>query len=88
MQNEKKAKEYVLEDATMVAFLHLKGFEITPFKKSTDRVAFIIKGNIEPALSALYENEFVGVLDFIKSLKTIRGSIYTFKNLDSKGTQR
>lgn len=68
------------EDASIVAFLSLKNFKITPQKTDNGKVVFIVEGkNINQALQDLYSNEKVGALDFIKTMKALRSSIFALK---------
>lgn len=58
-----------------------KPFEITPKRNTfTGQVEFLVIGeNIDEALQEIYSNEPVGVLDFIKALKSFRSSIFALK---------
>jgi len=69
------------EDATVVAFLALRGHAVTPFKKPNGRVMFEVEGDIARDVDAFYQNEKVGILDFIRIFKSIRGSIFTLKTV-------
>jgi len=75
-----KAEVNTLEDTSIVAFLSLKKFKITPQKADTGKVVFVVEGpDINKALTALYNNENVGALDLIKAFKAIRSSIFALK---------
>lgn len=69
------------EDATVVAFLALRGHTVTPFKNPNGRVMFEVEGDIVRDVDAFYQNEKVGILDFIRIFKSIRGSIFTLKTV-------
>lgn len=69
------------EDSTVVAFLALRGHTVTPFKKPNGRVMFEVEGDIARDVDAFYRNEKVGILDFIRIFKSIRGSIFTLKTV-------
>lgn len=58
-----------------------KPFQIIPQKDpETGRVEFLVIGEgIDGALQELYANTPVGVLDFIKELKSLRSSIFALK---------
>lgn len=57
-----------------------KPFKITPQKNSKGDIEFLVEGEgIDKALHELYENVPVGVLDFIKELKSLRSSIFALK---------
>ena len=62
------------------AALHKK-FTIKPQKNPiSDRVEFLVEGEgIDSALQEIYDNEFVGILDYIKALKSLRSSIFALK---------
>ncbi len=75
-----KAETYTFEDSSIVAFLSIKKFKITPQKAGTGRVVFVVEGSdINKALTALYNNEKVGALDLLKAIKAIRSSIFVLK---------
>ena len=74
-------KKTTIDDATIVAFLSLKGYQIKPIKQMNGRVSFEVYGDVEKALNELYDNCQVGILDFIKALKTVRNSIFLLKSL-------
>lgn len=75
----KKKQRTEFEDASLVAFLILRGHKTTPFKRADGRVVFSVEGDILPTLQELYANTQVGVLDFIKTLKAVRSSIFALK---------
>lgn len=73
-------EKIVLDDASVVAFLSLKKFKVTPQTKPDGRVGFLVEGkNINDALQELYANAPVGVLDYIKTFKGLRSSIFALK---------
>jgi hypothetical protein len=69
-----------LEDTSLVAYLALKGHEFKPVKRHDGRIIFEITGDIEIDLQSLYLNPTVPILDYIKWLKTVRGSIFSMKS--------
>ena len=70
----------MLDDASVVAFLSLRKFKITPQQKPDGKVGFLVEGtNINEALQELYGNARVGVLDYIKTFKALRSSIFALK---------
>jgi hypothetical protein len=74
------SEKLTFEDASIVAFLSLKNFKITPQKDPNGKVVFLVEGeNIDSALAELYNNVPVGVLDFIKTFKALRSSIFALK---------
>ncbi|HBR21984.1 MAG TPA: hypothetical protein DD713_05370 [Nitrospiraceae bacterium] len=70
-----------IEDVTIAAFLFLKGHEVTPYRRTDGHVVFEVSDNITRDVEALYANEKVGVLDYIKILKSLRSSIFALKSL-------
>jgi hypothetical protein len=68
-----------LEDSIIVAYLFLKGHRFIPTKREDGRVVFRVEGDISEDLQEIYQNVQVGILDFIKSLKAIRSSIFALK---------
>jgi hypothetical protein len=78
-------KELVIDDATIVAFLSLKqDIQIKPFKKQDGKIAFLVQGNIEPAVQEIYENREIGINDYLKALKSIRNTIFTLRAITGK----
>ena len=79
-EEAKGSEKLIFEDASIVAFLSLKNFKITPQKDHKGKVVFLVEGvNINLALADLYGNAPVGVLDFIKTFKALRSSIFALK---------
>lgn len=73
-------EKYTFEDASIVAFLSLKNFKISPQKADNGKVIFLVEGtNINSALNELYGNAQIGALDYIKALKGLRSSIFALK---------
>ena len=76
-----KEKELILEDAFIVAYLSLKGYKVTPFNKSHNKVAWIVQGDVLSGLQEIYENEKIGINDYIRELKAVRSSMFILKSL-------
>ena len=66
------------EDAFIVAFLALRGHQITPYKKN-GRVVFEVIGDIARDVEAFYLNQTVGILDYCSMVKSVRSSIFNLK---------
>jgi hypothetical protein len=78
-----------LEDTSLVAFLLLKGHRIKPWREtnSPDHVSFDIEGEaleIEFDMQKYYNNEQVGIQDFIKCLKEVKSQMYNLKKVKSQ----
>ena len=58
-----------------------KPFKITPQRNLVNgNVEFLVEGeNIDGALNEIYANKPVGILDYIKALKSFRSSIFALK---------
>jgi hypothetical protein len=58
-----------------------KPFKIIPQKNLLNgHVEFLVEGeNIDSALQEIYANKPVGILDYIKALKSFRSSIFALK---------
>ena len=73
----------IYSDAAIPAFFEASGkpFTIIPQRNAeTGQVEFLVQGeDIDSALQELYSNPQVGVLDFLKSLKGFRSSIFALK---------
>jgi hypothetical protein len=78
----------IVVDANVAAFLILKGLVLIPFIKNraTDdqsaRVAWDVQGDpdaIDKEVKNYYRNEKIGILDYVKILKDIRGEMYQIK---------
>jgi hypothetical protein len=74
-------KECVIEDPSIVAYCALKGLQIRPFRKESNRIAFKVKGNVEPILSEILSNKKIPINDFLQALKSIRSTIFTLKGM-------
>ncbi|MEW6215600.1 MAG: hypothetical protein AB1478_10445 [Nitrospirota bacterium] len=73
-------EKHTFEDASIVAYLSLRNFKISPQKTDNGKVVFVVEGkNIDNALQELYSNASIGVLDYIKALKGLRSSIFALK---------
>ncbi|RJQ54521.1 MAG: hypothetical protein C4526_05310 [Nitrospiraceae bacterium] len=69
-------------DASIVAYLQASNrpFKIIPQKNQSGQIEFLVEGpDIETALTELYSNVPIGVLDFIRCLKGLRSSIFALK---------
>ncbi len=75
-------------DATIVAYLALQGHKITPLKDQTGRIVFEVEGDIAQDVEAFYCNQKVGVMDYVRMLKSIRGQIFTMKAMGRNSGQR
>ena len=69
----------MMEDTALVAYLALKGYQFKPIKRPDGRIVFEVSGDFSQDLQTLYSNPSVPILDYIKWLKTIRGSIFNLK---------
>lgn len=58
-----------------------KDFKITPQKNSTtNQIEFLVEGeNLDRALIEFYANPTIGILDFLRSLKSFRSCIFTLR---------
>ncbi len=72
-------KRTEFEDATIVAYLALRGHTITPLRNQSGRIIFEIEGDIAADIEAFYQNHTVGIMDYVRILKSIRGQIFTMK---------
>lgn len=78
----------VFSDPTIPAYFVAanKPFKVVPHKNLTGQVEFRVEGeNIDSAVDELYSNADVGVLDFIKALKSLRSSIFALKGGQGRG---
>ena len=89
---KESAKVTTIEDANIVAFLVLKGFICIPFiqteksekggdKGGSARVAWDVEGEVAPVIHKFYENENVGVHDYVRVLKDVRSQMYNCKSM-------
>ncbi|MFA4828429.1 MAG: hypothetical protein WC855_13280 [Thermodesulfovibrionales bacterium] len=82
-----KEEEIILEDWSIVSFCSLPEIQkkynltITPFKKAEGRIAFRVHGDVESAINDIYSNRKVGINDYMKALRNVRGAIFTLRNL-------
>jgi hypothetical protein len=75
----KKTRCEVLEDATIVAYLAIRGYHFKPVKRNDGRIVFEILGDISKPLDELYTDPPIPALSFIKELKSVRSSIYSMR---------
>jgi flagellar basal body rod protein FlgG len=72
-------EQQTLEDTSIVAYLALKGHSFKPIKRPDGRIIFEVEGDFTNDLQELYSNPPAPILDYIKWLKTVRGSIFSLK---------
>lgn len=75
-----------LEDNNVVAFLVLKGHKIKPWRDTKDHlhITFDIEGDskqIEDDMQKYYDNEKVGIQDFVNCLKNVKSQQYSMKKV-------
>ena len=71
-----------IDDTNIVAYLHLCGFKFAPFKKDGDkRVSFKVYGDIDETLASFYDNNKIGIQDYVACLKKVRGSMFLVKGM-------
>jgi hypothetical protein len=78
-----------LEDTMLIAFLLLKGHKIKEWRRSDepDRVSFDVEGNedsIVADMNKYYNNEVVGIQDFVKCLKEVKSRMYNMKKIKQR----
>ena len=79
-----------VEDANIVAFLVMKGYTAIPYiiaearPGQSSRVAWDIDADVKDAIKAFYENERIGVRDFVRALKEIRSGMYNMKQMNNQ----
>ena len=72
----------IFSDPSIPAFFQAsnKDFKIIPYRNEDGRVEFVCEGtNIDAALTELYSNVEVHILDYIRALKMLRSSIFALK---------
>ena len=79
-----KLGKRIFSDPVIPAYFQAsnKLFKIIPQRNDHGQVEFMVEGSdsdIDSALTELYSNSKVGALDFIKSLKGLRSSIFALK---------
>ena len=85
-----KVASTVIEDANIVSFLMLKGFVAIPFLRNpnnpneSSRVAWDVQGEVEAEIRNYYQNELVGIHDFVKVLKEVRSQMYNVKQISNQ----
>ena len=71
-----------IDDTNIVAYLHLCGFRFSPFKKGSEgRIGFKVYGDIDSTLASFYDNNKVGIQDYVACLKKVRGSMFLIKGM-------
>lgn len=76
-----------IKDTSLVAYLVLKGHLAIPWRDTEDKghICFQIESDITKDMEAYYQNEKVGIQDYVKCLKAIKSQMYQMKNLERKG---
>lgn len=75
------------EDATIVAFLALRGHTATPLRNPNGRVVFEVEGDIARSVEAFYTNQQVGIMDYVRIFKMIKSQIFTMKAMKKNETE-
>jgi hypothetical protein len=71
-----------IDDTNIVAYLHYCGFKFAPFKKGNEgRISFKVFGDIDTTLASYYDNNKVGIQDYVACLKKVRGSMFLIKGM-------
>ena len=73
------------EDATIVAFFALQGHKITPLRNPDGRIVFEVEGDIARSVEAFYTNQPVRIMDYVRTLKTVKSQIFTLKAMRRSG---
>lgn len=86
MENSSRSPTTNLEDVMLVAFLVLQGHKIKPWRDTDDpnHISFDVVGDqasIEADMQKYYDNERVGVADFVRCLKETKSQMYNLKKL-------
>jgi len=88
--NEKVKDTVSINDANIVAYLVMKGYIAIPYIKTEasenqgSRVSWDVQGDpdaINAEVKIFWENERVGIRDYVRVLKDIRGTMYEIKNM-------
>jgi len=81
----------LLEDTALVAFLAYCGHKVVPIRSKEPtpeephvRIAFEVHGELDDDVEAFYANAKVGIADYVKHLKSVRGSMFNLKKLQTK----
>lgn len=78
-----------LEDTSLVAFMLYKGHKIKEWR-STDnpaRVCFDVEGDLESITKDMqnyYNNEQVGIQDYVRCLKEVKSRMYNMKKIQRR----
>lgn len=76
----KPDEKVIIEKATQVAFLSLRGLSCKPVVGEDGRVRFEFAGPVLETLAELQQNPKVNILDFINRLDAVRSVIFTLKD--------
>lgn len=81
----------LLEDTALVAYLSYCGHRIVPVRSRDvtpedphPRIAFEVYGELDIDVENFYANIPVGIADYVKHLKAVRGSMFNLKKLNPK----
>lgn len=73
-------KELELDDPTITAAIVQFGCIAETFLRPSGKVAFKVKGPVQSALSRIYANDKIPIMDFIKEIKSLRNSIFILRS--------
>lgn len=84
-RDQPQAPNSNLEDTMLVAWLRLRGHQIVPLINREDsRVVFDIIGetqDIEESVRAYFDNDQVGVQDYVRALKQTKSEMYNMRKV-------
>lgn len=85
---EEKETETEIDDPVLTAAAVQFDCTAESFLRPSGKVSFRVKGDIQSALSRIYANEKVPIMDFIKEIKSLRNSIFVLRTTRPNNGQR
>lgn len=81
MEKAQDPTERIIEDSIMAGILETlpEITEVSPERAPNGRVQYRVIGNVEGALSKVYQNHPIGALDVLKAIKSARQAIFSLK---------
>jgi hypothetical protein len=69
-----------LEDSILAGIIAtFKNIKVNPKRDFSGRVVFLVSGDVDEAIEAVYANRPVGALDVLRSIKGMRQAIFSLK---------
>lgn len=81
MEKAQDSTEQIIEDSILAGIIETlpEITDVIPERAPNGRVQYRVIGNVQDALSKVYQNQPIGALDVLKSIKSARQAIFSLK---------